>query len=225
MCFPFLLGLIHQLFINNQFMLRVGSIRAEIGKYASQHGFAATAKLYSRKLGHKVSETTANFLKKAYLDGVREKRAAEDDGNVAKLPMKKGGRLVLLVRVRDGGGVVSARIAMAAARGILMSCNRSRLVEFGGDVQLNRQWAYSFLRRMNFVKRKATTAKSKHSNADFAWLKQQFLANKVTTVDMEEIPAELILINVVLVVDIQKLLIIVLIFVINNILFDLVLVN
>ena len=68
------------------------------------------------------------------MKGVREKRAAEDDGNVTMLPMKKGGRPVLLVRVRDGGGVVSARIAMAAARGILMSCNRSRLVEFGGDM-------------------------------------------------------------------------------------------
>lgn len=181
------------------------SIRAEIGKYASQHGVAATARLYSRKLGHKVSETTANSLKKAYLEGVQEKRAAEDNGDVTLLPMKKRGRPVLLgealdrkvqqylVRVRDGGGVVSARIAMASARGILMSCNRSRLVEFGGDVQLTRQWAYSLLRRMNFVKRKATTAKSKHSNADFARLKQQFLTDVVTTVEMEEIPAELIL--------------------------------
>ena len=119
--------------------------------------------------------------------------------------MKKRGRPVLLgetldkkvqqylTRVRDGGGVVSARIAMAAARGILMSCNRSRLVEFGGDVELNRQWAYSLLSRMKFVKRKATTSKSKHSTADFARLKQQFLTDVVTTVELEEIPAELIL--------------------------------
>ena len=128
-----------------------------------------------------------------------------DDGDVTLLPVKKRGRPVLLgevldrkvqkylVRVRDGGGVVSAKIAMAAARGILMSCSRSRLVEFGGDVQLNRQWAYSLLRRMNFVKQKATTAKSKHSNADFVRMKQQFLADVMTTVEMEEIPAELIL--------------------------------
>ena len=69
-----------------------------------------------------------------------------------------------LTRVWNGGGVVSARIAMAAARGILMSCNRSRLVEFGGDVELSRQWAYSLLSWMKFVKRKS---KSKHSTADF----------------------------------------------------------
>ena len=97
-----------------------------------------------------MSEITANSLKKAYLEGVREKRATEDDGDVTLLPMKKRGRPILgevldrkvqkyLVRVRDGGGVVSARTAMATARGILMSCNQSRLVEFGGDVQLHEQ--------------------------------------------------------------------------------------
>ena len=36
-------------------------------------------------------------------------------------------------------------------------------------------------------------AKSNHSNADFARLKQQFLGDMVTIVDMEEIPAKLIL--------------------------------
>ena len=43
-----------------------------------------------------------------------------------------------LTGVRNKGGVVSARISLAAARGILMSFNWSRLVEFGGDVELNR---------------------------------------------------------------------------------------
>ena len=110
---------------------------------------------------------------------MREKRAADDDGDVRLLPMKKRRRPVLLGgvldvkvqqylrRVREGGGIVSARIAMAAARGILLAYNRSRLVEFGGDMELNRQWVYSLLKRMKFVKRKATTAKSKHSTADF----------------------------------------------------------
>lgn len=181
------------------------SVRAAIGKYASQHGIAATARFFSRKHGHSVSETIAYSLKKAYLQSVREKRAADDDGDVRLLPMKKRGRPVLLGEildtrvqqylrgVREAGGVVSAKIAMAAARGILLSCNRSRPAEFGGDVELNRQWAYSLLKRMKFVKRKATTAKSKHSTADFTRLKQQFLADVVTTVEMEEIPAELIL--------------------------------
>ena len=93
-----------------------------------------------------------------------------DDGDVTLLPMKKRGRPVLLgevldrkvqkylVRVRDGGGVILARIAMAAARGILMSCSRSRLVEFGGDIQLNRQWAYSLLRRNELCQTKGNNS-------------------------------------------------------------------
>ena len=66
------------------------------------------------------------------MEGVREKQATKDDGDVTLLPMKKHGRPILgevldrkvqkyLVRVRDGDGVISARTAMAAARGILMS--------------------------------------------------------------------------------------------------------
>ena len=58
---------------------------------------------------------------------------------------------VYLKKVREGGGAVSARIAMAAARGILLKCNQSMLAEFGGPVQLNRHWAHSLLKRMNFV--------------------------------------------------------------------------
>ena len=134
---------------------------------------------------------------------MKRKRANEEDDNIALLPHQKRGRplplgenldhnvQLNLKRVQDGGGVVTARIAIAAARGIIMSCDRLKLVEFGGYVNLNRHWAYSLLTRMNFVKRKVTTAKSKYSVAEFQCLK--FLQNVVTTVEMEEIPPELIL--------------------------------
>ena len=46
---------------------------------------------------------------------------------------------------------------------------------------------------MNFVQRKATTAKSKYAIADFDCVKRQFLEDVVATVEMEEIPQELIL--------------------------------
>ena len=45
---------------------------------------------------------------------------------------------------------------------------------------------------MKFVKRKVTTAESKHSFVDFDRLKKAFLKDIVTTVEMEEIPAEMI---------------------------------
>ena len=98
-----------------------------------------------------------------------------------------------LKRVRDGGGVVSATIAIAAAKGILLSTDKMKLLEYGGHIQLNTTWAYSLLERMNFVKRKATEAKSKHTVENFAELKQCFLDDVVATVSMEEIPPELIL--------------------------------
>ena len=136
---------------------------------------------------------------------MKQNRTVEDRGDLSQLPTRKRGRRVLLgddldrkvqlylKKVREGGGVVSARIAMAAARGIVLTCDRSMLVEFGGHVELNRHWAYSLLRRMNFVQRKVTTAKSKYAIADFDRLKTEFLEDVVATVEMEEIPLELIL--------------------------------
>jgi hypothetical protein len=90
--------------------------------------------------------------------------------------VKKRGRSVLLGKIldskvqanlsklRDNGASVSAGIVVAAARGIVMTYDRSILEDFGGHgghVSLSKHWAYSISRRMNFVKRRATTAKSK----------------------------------------------------------------
>ena len=46
---------------------------------------------------------------------------------------------------------------------------------------------------MDFVKRKATTSKSKNNVADFLQLKESFVMDVRTTVMMEEIPSELVL--------------------------------
>ena len=164
------------------------TVRAEIGKYACHHGVAAAARFFSRRLDKKVSETTVRSIKTAYVKlGVQQKRGAEDEGEITALPLKKRGRPALLgqeldthvqmylKKVREGGGAVSARIAMAAARGILLKCDRTKLAEFGGPVQLNRHWAHSLLKRMKFVQRKATTAKSKQTAANFTDLKKRSL--------------------------------------------------
>ena len=181
------------------------SVRAAIGKYACNNGVSAAAHFYSRKLNSIVSETTVRSIKSAYVEGLRENRREDGVGEITSLPTKPQGRPLLLGKdlddkvlayirkVREGGGGVSARIATAATRGIVMSCDKHRLTEFGGHVQINRFWAHSLLKRMKFVKRKAATSKSKHTPEDFARLKQSFLADVVTTVAMEEIPAELIL--------------------------------
>ena len=98
-----------------------------------------------------------------------------------------------LKKIREQGGVVSASIVVAASKGILLSIHQSQLVEFGGHINLSKEWAYKLLHRMNFVKRKATTAKSKYTPEDFARQKQAFLDEVVGVMEMEELPPELIL--------------------------------
>ena len=127
--------------------------RADISKYTCEHGLsaAATCRHFSKKFGQKISVTTVHSIKRAYAQGVREKRAASDDdcSTLKELLPKKHGRPTLLEealdsmvqlhlrKVRKGGGVVMARIVMAAARGIL-SCDLTMLAEFGRHVELNR---------------------------------------------------------------------------------------
>ena len=179
-------------------------MRSEIGKYACEHGVASTARVFTRRLEKPVSETTIRSIRNTYQKELRTKRSA-DDCEVSVLPSKKRGRRVLLGqeldekvqlylrKVREGGGAVLSRIAMAAARRILLKCDRGMLSEFGGPVELNKSWARSLLHRMKFVQRKATTAKSKHTAADFVQVKRAFLEEVVATVTMEGIPADLIL--------------------------------
>ena len=102
---------------------------------------------------------------------------------------------IYLKKIREEGGAVSASIVVAASKGILHSIDQTQLEEFGGHIHLSREWAYKLLHRMNFVKRKATTAKSKYAPDDFARVKQAFVNEVVQVVEMEEIhvPAELIL--------------------------------
>jgi hypothetical protein len=179
--------------------------RSAIGRYSSQHGAAAAAKHFSRLWESKISESTVKSIKKGYLEELRKRPRADDGEGIVALPTKKRGRKLLLGedldtkvqiylrKVREGGGAVSARIALAAARGILLKCNPSLLVQNGGPVDLNKFWAHSLMKRMKFVQRKATTSKSKNSLVDFAERKAEFLDAVAEAVVMEEIPAELVL--------------------------------
>ena len=130
----------------------------------------------------------------------------EDRGTgLTLLPCKKRGRLLLLGpeldkkvqlylrRVRDAGGVVNARIAVAAAKGVIKRFDKFKLAEYGGPIELNVAWANALLEHIGYVKRKATTAKSKYEVEKFKELKRAFLNDVKITVEMEDIPAELIL--------------------------------
>ncbi len=147
-----------------------------------------------------MSKSTVHSIKTAYL---REKKKIDEDP--ANLPTKKRGRPLLLgntvdvqlqvylKKIREHGGVVTASVVVAAAKGILKATNRSSLLEYGGYINPTKDWAYHFLARMEFVRRKATTAKSKVSASVFTQLRDEFFSELFSIVAMEEIPPELIL--------------------------------
>ncbi len=147
-----------------------------------------------------MSKSTVHSIKTAYL---RKKKKIDEDP--ANLPTKKRGRPLLLgntvdvqlqvylKKIREHGGVVTASVVVAAAKGILKATNRSSLLEYGGYINPTKDWAYHFLARMEFVRRKATTAKSKVSASVFTQLRDEFFSELFSIVAMEEIPPELIL--------------------------------
>lgn len=178
--------------------------RADIGKYAVQHGVVSAKRKYSMKLDVDLNESTVRGFKMAYLDEVNRKRKAdEDDISVTKLPTKKRGRPVLLgaeldtivqqyiMKLRQNKATVNTAVVIAGARGILLSLDRSRLSQYGGPATLTESWAKSILKRMNFTKRRGTTKASIPVEA-FNARKSEFLQTIIDIVTMEEIPQELI---------------------------------
>ena len=140
-------------------------------------------------------------MKQAYVN--ERKRNRDNCDDISSLPTKERGknpsaRRVTMVqkylqKVREAGGVVTARVALAAAQAIILTQDRTKLAEFGGHIDLSLTWAYSLLSRMKFVKRRATTAKSKFSPENFAQLKADFLDDLSSNVELEDIPPELVL--------------------------------
>ena len=93
--------------------------------------------------------------------------------------------------IRERGGIIDTAVVMSAAKGIAISIDRTQLVKYGGPAKLQRAWARSLLKKMNFTKRKGTT-NMKMTVKEFEQLKREFLQDVIDTVEMESIPAELI---------------------------------
>ncbi len=151
-------------------------VRAVIGKYAAANGLSAASRYFSRKLKHPVSISTVASMKKMYAEELeirRRKSAGTGTAEITALQKKRGRPLLLgdidsrvqtyLKKLRDSGGVINSRIVMSAAKGLVLYYNPSLLKEKGGHVELSRNWALSLLERMQYVKRKGSTAKSKQT--------------------------------------------------------------
>ena len=109
-------------------------------------------------------------MKKAYL---RVMKSVLDPDEIVSLPHASVGRPLLLEDELDtkvaeyihtlclAGGIVNRLIVQAAVKGIVAHSYPSRLQEHGGHLQIGVKWAESFLRRREYVKRKATKATRK----------------------------------------------------------------
>ena len=62
--------------------------------------------------------------------------------------------------------MINTAIVIAAAEGIVKSCDSNLLKSNGGHIECKKHWALSFLQRIGYVKRRANT-KSKVSVAAF----------------------------------------------------------
>ena len=124
-------------------------------------------------------------IKTAYLDEIKKMKASSSHELLESLPWKKQGRSLLLGDKINGmvqsymrsvcevGARASTQIVIGTSRGILKTIDKQKVREFfGGHIDLSRQWALSLL---NFVQRKATTAKSKLAYVNFKKKRKSFL--------------------------------------------------
>ena len=87
------------------------------------------------------------------------------------MPKKKRGRstllpeeldikvLAMIKAMRTSGAVINYNIIKSIALGIVKANDRTMLVENGGSLEFGIKWCESIAKRLDFVKRKATTAK------------------------------------------------------------------
>lgn len=94
-------------------------------------------------------------------------------------------------KVRKSGGIISTTLVLAIAKGIIKKHRPTLLQENGGPIMLLKSWAYSLLKRHNYVKRKATKAARKLPR-NFNVQKGGFLENISRTVHLYKIPKDLV---------------------------------
>ena len=83
-------------------------------------------------------------------------------------------------------------VVMAVGQGIVMGRDANLLACNGGNIILTKEWARYVLQRMGMVKRRANT-KTKVIVEDFDKLKMLFLLDIKNVVQMDEVPAQLII--------------------------------
>ncbi len=174
--------------------------RAKVARYALQHGNSTTARYFSSK-EKKLGESTV----RRWVKDLKMKMATDkvDYSDVKALQPAPRGRPTLLPKdldamvqqhikkLRQAGGIVNQKIAIATARGLVTHHDRTLLQENGGHISLGKSWSESLFQRMGYVHRKGTKAGRKLPN-DFPTIKEEYLRNIQSIVKEHNIPDELI---------------------------------
>ncbi|XP_019635711.1 PREDICTED: uncharacterized protein LOC109478536 [Branchiostoma belcheri] len=173
-------------------------MRAKIARVCVEVGASKAARRLSAEVGRELNESTVRSIKNSYTKEL--KRLGKD--SIENFPRKNTGRPLMLgdlddqlkeytQNLRRAGGVVNRLVVQGAARGLVARKDRSLLVEHGGHIRISKPWANSFLRRMNFVKRKGTKAARKVPQ-DFDQTRDDFHQRIEDIVRENDIPDELV---------------------------------
>jgi len=170
--------------------------KAIIGNYALINGPSAAICHYVREFPDLKYTTVCDWRKSISAQRWKERET------VTELHGKKRGRpptlpeemltyvMKYIHAVHEAGGVINTAIVIGATSGIVRRLRPELLECNGGSVVLpmKKDWAKYLLSKMKFVKRKATTKKSKVTVSNFDEIKEIFLMDIKAVVVMEEVP-------------------------------------
>ncbi|KAK9510095.1 hypothetical protein O3M35_004951 [Rhynocoris fuscipes] len=127
-------------------------LRAEIGKYAVEHGCLKASHHFSSIIGRDLPESTARGIKEKYLKKLKYTEVT----SLGYSPRGRAPRLGkydeivqdCLKELIKTGERASSFLAIITAKKILNKYEPNLLKENGGNVELNNSWAKSFLKRL-----------------------------------------------------------------------------
>ena len=198
-----------QLSKRGHYVKLTGVQQAQIARYALFHGNQAAIRRYNEEYSTEIKESSVSTWKSKYVNELDRKRKAGDfeaSGEVVidTLPLKKRGRPLLLGSelddqvkcyikdARAAGTPIDTTVVMASGEAIVRKTDKNLLKDSGGPIDITKTWAKSLLSRLGFVKRKANST-AKVAPSYYQQLKEQYLLDIEVVVEMEDIPADLIM--------------------------------
>ena len=179
--------------------------RAELGKFAAQHGVAKTVRSFSAKYPGLKQQSVSEFKKK-YNDMKRthpaeaiSEIAAKKRGRTSILPKELMSQTIEIVKaLRLKAAPVSYSVIAAVAKGVVIARDRTLLAENGGHIKFSEDWARKILHNVmteekKMVSRLGSTASMPVSPVILSEVKLDFQRKIKRAQEEYSIPDELII--------------------------------